>query len=81
VKVFNGPSNHVLRSFFPYPGFTGAVRVGTEDVNGDGKADIITGVGPGAGPHVKVFDGVTLAVLESFLAFGSTYSDGIFVGG
>jgi hypothetical protein len=39
------------------------------DVNGDGRDDIITGAGPGAGPHVKVFDGASGAEIQSFLAF------------
>src|SRR5258706_9990692 len=60
-------------------GFTGGVRVATADVTGDGVPDIITGAGPGGGPHVKVFDGVTNAEVYSFFAFASTYTGGIFV--
>src|SRR5262249_48163092 len=58
VKVFDGASGTEVQSFFAYdPGFTGGVSVACGDVNGDGHADIVTGAGPGAGPHVKVFDG------------------------
>ncbi|MCI0358132.1 MAG: VCBS repeat-containing protein, partial [Planctomycetaceae bacterium] len=49
------------------------------DVNGDGLADIITGAGPGAGPHVKVFDGRTGAELRSFFAYGPNFTGGVFV--
>lgn len=70
VKVFDGATGGEIRSFLAFPGFAGGVRVAAGDVNGDGRADIITGAGPGAGPHVKVFDGRTNAELASFFAYG-----------
>jgi hypothetical protein len=58
----------LLASYFAYPGFNGGVFVGSGDINSDGRADIITGAGASA-PHVKVFDGRTLAEVRSFFAF------------
>jgi trimeric autotransporter adhesin len=78
VKVFDGVTHAEIRSFFAYPGFAGGVRVAAGDVNGDGKADLITGAGPGAGSHVKVFDGFSGAELASFFAFGS-FQGGVYV--
>ncbi len=69
-------------NFRPYPGFTGGVHVATGDVDGDGVADIITGAGPGGGPHVKVFDGVDLKTpteLHSFFAYDAAFTGGVFV--
>jgi hypothetical protein len=80
VKVFSGSDSSLLRSFFAYaPLFTGGVRVAAGDVNGDGRSDIITGVGSGAGPHVKAFDGVTGIEVLSFFAYDAAFTGGVFV--
>ncbi|QDU20248.1 GNAT family N-acetyltransferase [Urbifossiella limnaea] len=61
------------------PSFSGGVTVAAGDVNGDGRADIITGAGFGGGPHVQVFDGVDVRVRSSFFAYEDTVRNGIFV--
>src|SRR5581483_6085543 len=67
-------------SFYAYdPVFTGGVRVATGDVNGDGVDDIITGAGPGGGPHVKVFSGRDGSLLQSFYAYAPGFTGGVFV--
>jgi serralysin len=92
AAVFDGPTGNLLRSFNAYPPVTGAIgivgqsgwvsglRVAADDVNGDGKADIVTGPGPGQPPEVKVFDAVSLAVLDDFFAYDASYLGGVFVG-
>src|SRR5262249_28208680 len=60
VKVFDGRTGQLVRSFMAYEStFTGGVYLAVGDINGDGKADIITGTGVGGGPVVKVWDGAT----------------------
>jgi hypothetical protein len=83
ARVFSGRNDSVIFNFFPYPqGFSGGVRVGiVQDLNGDGLVDLVTGAGPSGGPHVEVFDGLTLAVLDSFFAYSGSFTGGVFVGG
>jgi fibronectin-binding autotransporter adhesin len=76
VSTIDGAPAGVL---FPYGEFAGGVRVAVGDVNGDGFSDIITGAGPGAGPHVKVFSGRDFSLLASFFAYGAGFSGGVFV--
>jgi hypothetical protein len=78
VKVFDGATGDILASFFAYdPSFTGGVSVAGADLNGDGKADVITGAGPGGGPHVKAFDVNTGTVLASYFAYDSSFRGGV----
>ena len=80
VQVFSGTDGSILRSFMAYdPRFTGGIFVAAADINGDGKADIITGAGPGGGPHVQVFSGANGSVLWSFMAYDPRFTGGIFV--
>ena len=80
VEVWSGKDGSLLQSFFAYdPNFTGGVSVATGDVNGDGYPDIVTGAGPGGGPHVEAFDGRTNALLASFFAATPSFTGGIYV--
>ena len=80
VKVFDGRTGAEVRSFFAFdPAFSGGVRVAAGDVNGDGLADIIVGAGPGAGPHVKVFDAISNAEIRSFFAYAPSFRGGVYV--
>jgi hypothetical protein len=76
VEVFD--ANGVLKtSFLAYAaGFRGGVSVAAADVNGDGRAEIITGAGPGGGPQVRVFSG-SGTVLGQFFAYDKTVSAGV----
>ena len=79
VKRYNvdGSVSSTIQAFDP--SFLGGVRVAVGDVTGDGVNDVIAGAGPGAGAHVKVFDGVTNAEVRSFFAFAG-FTGGVFVG-
>ncbi len=80
VKVFDGATGAVIASFYAYtPSFTGGVNVAGADLTGGGKADVITGAGPGGGPHVKAFDIATGAVLASYYAYTPTFTGGVAV--
>jgi uncharacterized protein YkwD len=77
VKVWNGADGRLLSAFYAYDSsFRGGTPVAAGDVTGDGRADVVTGTGPGGGAHVKVFDGRTLALYGSFFAFDPAFRGG-----
>jgi hypothetical protein len=69
-----------LKSFYAYAStFRGGVNVAVGDINGDGHKDIVTGAGPGGGPHVKVFNFSDLTELYSFFAYFTAFKGGVSV--
>ncbi|MFL5341532.1 MAG: SdrD B-like domain-containing protein [Gemmataceae bacterium] len=82
VRVLNVAGGmQVMQSFNAYAaGFSGGVSVAAADVDGDGRADIITGAGAGGGPEVRVVRGTDLAALADFFAYESTFTGGVRVG-
>jgi len=80
VKVFDGKTGELTREFFAYDAlFTGGVTLAAGDVNGDGRADIVTGPGFGGGPHVRVFSGASGKLLVEFFAYSDAFRGGVFV--
>src|SRR5262249_10827794 len=78
VNLYSGDGT-LVRSFRAYDQtFRGGVRVATADITGDGIPDVVTAPGPGGGPHVKVFDGATGAVVRDFFAYAAGFTGGVF---
>ena len=78
VKVVSGADGTVARSFDAYESdFTGGVVLAAVDLNGDGRADLVTGTDQGGGPRVRVFDGLTNRLLADFFGI----DDAAFRGG
>lgn len=80
VKILddNGKDDLTL-GFFAYdPAFPGGVDVAAGDVDGDGQDEIITGAGPGGGPHVRIFekDGTPIG---GFYAYDPSFPGGVHV--
>jgi len=78
VKAFSGQNGSLVQSFFAFATNVPGVAVGVSDKDNDGTFDILAGSRNGS--HVRVFDGATLAELDSFLAFAADLN-GVFVGG
>jgi hypothetical protein len=78
VRVFDG-NGIVKQQFFAYAAsFAGGVYVAAGDTLGLGRDQIITGVGFGGGPQIRVFDGGAKdKVVGSFFAYKTSSRAGV----
>lgn len=76
IRIFN-VNTQAIGGFLAYdPAFTGGIDVAVGNIEGDVSDEIITGAGPGGGPHVRSFDGRGNA-LGGFFAFDKTFRGGV----
>ncbi|MCB0418979.1 MAG: hypothetical protein KDD39_15140, partial [Bdellovibrionales bacterium] len=69
-------------SFFPYTSkWKGNVTSAGMQLNKDWITDMLTGAGPGGGPHAMGLDLFNVDVLFSFFAYNREFTGGIFVSG
>ena len=79
VRVFHNDGTPMSTGFFAYnQAFRGGVNVACGDLNGDGKAEIVTGAGVSGGPHVRVYDAAGQLLDEAFSG-SATDATGVFV--
>ena len=77
VRLYNGATIAEIGSGYPFgAGFSGGVSLAVGDLNGDGRADIVTGQASRGGA-VRVFSGTDYAMLLSQTPFGAGYTGGV----
>jgi hypothetical protein len=89
VRIFDFANQRFLpTNIFPYVGtFKNGVHVAAGDMNGDGRAEVVTAPANGIAPIVRVFNVNFNAVtgndapslLRSILAYASSYTGGVWV--
>jgi hypothetical protein len=85
VRVFSGLNNGLMKDFVVYSGYRGGVRVATEDLDGDSKADLIITPGRysstvGAKPRILALKGTTLTRLQDIQLLDAAFLGGVWVG-
>src|SRR3989339_156044 len=76
VRIFD-LNTKPIGGIFAYDfGFSGGVELATGDLDGDGLDEIVTGAGPGGGPHVRTFDRRG-NVIGGFFAFDESFIGGV----
>ncbi len=79
VRTFSATGSP-LGGFYAYaPNFPGGVNVAAANLLGDGNAEIVTGPGPGGGPHIRVFNAGGTPIGAGFYAYAPDFAGGAMV--
>lgn len=76
VRVFDYWGNQLLQFFAYSENFLGGAKVAAADLYGDGTDEIITGAGPGGGPHVRIWNNSGERIAQ-FFAYSENFRGGI----
>ena len=79
VAMYDGTESRARAQYVPFIGFRGEVRVALDDVNHDGRVDILAVPGPGAAPVIKMLDVQSGATVRTFMPFSAGYRGGVFL--
>ncbi len=80
LQVAPGPEAYIIRQFFAYDAqYHVGARVAVADVNGDGRADIVTAPGFNGGPHIRVFSGTDGTLYREFFAYDVNFRGGVYI--
>lgn len=77
VRVFRADGT-LISQMLPYDvNFRGGLWIAAGDLDGDHKAEIVTGTDVGGGPHVKIMNGQTGGDLGSWFAYDPNFRGGV----
>ncbi|MEO5928019.1 MAG: putative glycoside hydrolase [Patescibacteria group bacterium] len=79
VRTFTKEGKQLIGWTAYNPAFAGGVRVAIGDLDGDGLREIVTGAGPGGGPHIRLFKTDGKPWGGSFFAFDQSDRGGVSV--
>lgn len=79
VRAFTKEGKQLISWTAYNPTFSGGVRVAVGDLDGDGLREIVTGAGPGGGPHIRLFKTDGQPWGGSFFAFAPSDRGGVSV--
>ncbi len=80
VQVFSGSGQHRYNFFAYDDSFRGGVNVAVGDLDGDGRAEIVTAPASAGGPNIRIFslrNDLIVPTTENFFAYASSFRGGV----
>lgn len=77
VRLYNDVLEPLTDAWNAYDAkFKGGVNAAVGDLDGDGRLEVVTGAGPGGGPHVRVFN-LDRSPKTQFFAYETKFKGGV----
>jgi hypothetical protein len=81
IQMFSIQPNLIKKlnpGFYAFdPNYRGGVTLAGGDIDGDGKDEIIVGVGPNAAPIVRIFNKTATEILREYLVYSESFQGGL----